>query len=261
ASGNKARNINTALWLSQIRFDVYLAEDLFHPDFKASKIMLLGDLSPVQPEMIAKIRKRFLKEGRVLIWLGAPGILSGASLDELSKALGFQLSMPDAVRHKHIFIDRSGDPLLAGVSGFLMTARYHTPLTPYFKASASAPDAKVLGYFQGTEHPGVLCRTSRQGTEIFIGQQGAITPQFLRNIARRVNIAPITSGNDLMIRGGGLIVLGASTGNGVRKIHYPAGVKKLKCLTGQKIENETNHSLEVYLKYGECAVFQCCSKP
>ena len=250
------QNIYSSLWTSQIRFDAYLPEDLFHPDFKAPKILLLGDVTAMKPEMIAKIRKRFLKEGRVLIWLGAPGLFSGASDKAISDAIGFKLIRPAEIRNRSIFIDRELDPLLKGVSGYLYPVRMYSRHPRFFHTAAVVePGMTVLGYYQNTRIPGAVMRKTAAGTEIFIGQQGAVTPQLLTNIARSVGIFPATDGKDLLIKGGGLIVLGASRGNGIRKVFYPPHVKSLKCLTGQKILKQTDRYCEVYLKYGECAVF------
>ena len=79
------------------------------------------------------------------------------------------------------------------------------------------------------------------------GKRGVIEiyPKFIIKISK-----------DLMIRGGGLIVLGASAGNGVRRVFFPAGVENLTCLTGQKILKRGSGFVDVDLKYGECAVFR-----
>ncbi|MBQ7207682.1 MAG: beta-galactosidase [Lentisphaeria bacterium] len=257
-AGGWNRNICAALWSSQVRFDAYLPKDLFHPDFKAPRILLLGNAMTLPPETISRIRKRFLREGRTLIWSGMPGSLSGAPLADISRAVGFDLSRPPEIADKSVFVSPEGkNPLLAGVSGFLFAPPLHGEVLPFANAAAAAgPGVEVLGYFQGTRHPGMVMRKTKAGTEIFIGQQGAVTSRLLRNIAKAAGIHPVTEGEDLMIRGGGLIVLGASAGNGVRRVFFPAGVENLTCLTGQKILKRGSGFVDVDLKYGECAVFR-----
>ncbi|MBQ6474478.1 MAG: hypothetical protein IJJ33_21030 [Victivallales bacterium] len=68
---------------------------------------------------------------------------------------------------------------------------------------------------------------------------------------------PLSDREDLMVRGGGLVVIGASTGPGRRRLHFPPKVKDLECLTGQPIPVRTDSYLELDLQYGECAVFKC----
>jgi len=60
----------------------------------------------------------------------------------------------------------------------------------------------------------------------------------------------------LLITGGGLLSIGALTGNGIRKVYFPDGVKAMKCLTGQEITHTGKDFLELKMKYREAAVFQ-----
>ena len=170
--------------------------------------MFLGDVTTMKPETIARIRKKFLRDGRILIWVGSPGALSGESLAEISKAFDASFSMPAEIRRKNIFIDRERDPLLKDVSGFLLTGRHHNVRYYLKNLAVTGKDLKVLGCYQGTDIPGAVMRKTGDATEIIIGQQGAVTPQLLQNIARNAGIRLVTEGKDLMIRGGGLIVLG-----------------------------------------------------
>ena len=252
-----SRNVSHALWMSQIRFDAYLPGDLWHPDFKAPKVMLLTCLASMKPEELSKIRRHFLKDGRILIWLGTPSVFSGAGLKDISAALGFRLSQPEEIQKRTIFVAGENDPILKNVTGFLYNPREDAPVIHFGNVAVNPlPGDKVLARYQGTGHPGMVLRKTAAGTEIFIGQPGAVTPKLLQNIAQTAGIRPVTDGGDLVFRGGGLIVIGASTGNGIRRIHYPEGVKALECLTGQKILHRGTGFLEVSLKYGECAVFR-----
>ena len=56
--------------------------------------------------------------------------------------------------------------------------------------------------------------------------------------------------------GGGLLEIGAMTGPGKRKIYFPNGVKKLKCLTGQKIIAYGSDHIIVDMPYKDAAVFK-----
>ncbi|MBQ6470622.1 MAG: beta-galactosidase, partial [Victivallales bacterium] len=252
-----SRNVSHALWLSQTRFDAYLPGDLWHPDFKAPKIMLMTCLASMPPEELKKIRSTFLKDGRFLIWLGAPSVFSDAGLDDVATAVGFRLSRPEEIRKRTIFVTGEQHPILKDVTGFLYNPRENASLV-HFGNVAITPQAgdQVLAMYQGTHHPGMVLHKTKDGTEIFIGQPGAVTPRLLRNIAETAGIRPVSERNDLMFRGGGLIVIGASDGNGIRRIYYPEGVKALKCLTGQKVTRYGDNFLDVILKYGECAVFK-----
>ena len=186
-----------------------------------------------------------------------PSVFSGAGLKDISAVLGFRLSQPEEIQKCTIFVAGENDPILKNVTGFLYNPREDAPVIHFGNVAVNPlPGDKVLARYQGTGHPGMVLRKTAAGTEIFIGQPGAVTPKLLQNIAQTAGIRPVTDGGDLVFRGGGLIVIGASTGNGIRRIHYPGGVKALECLTGQKILRRGTGFLEVSLKYGECAVFR-----
>ncbi|MBQ7209183.1 MAG: beta-galactosidase [Lentisphaeria bacterium] len=252
-----SRNVSHALWLSQIRFDAYLPRDLRHPDFEAPKIMLFSAVSALGPKEIQDIRRRFLKDGRILIWVGTPSVFSGADLKSISDAVGFDLSRPKEIENRSLIVTAETHSVLKGVAGFLYSPRENAPVVHFGNmVVAPKPGDTVLAAYQGTNLPGAVLRRTQGGTEIFIGQPGAVSPLLLRNIAKFAGIRPVTEGNDLMVRGGGLIVLGASAGNGVRRVFFPKGVKGLACLTGQKIIKRGKDFVDVSLKYGECAVFK-----
>ncbi len=252
------RNPGHVLWLSQVRFDAYLADDLFHKDFKAPKILLLANLATLTPEKLADIRKRYLKNGRTLVYLGLPGIFSGSKITELSKALNVTFVQPETIRNRSIFVENATDPLLHNISGYLYAPTESRPVVHYGNAGILPQnDLQVLAPYQNTDVGGMAVRRSADGTEIFIGQPAAVSPQLIRNIAKSAGIQPVSDGDDLTVRGGGLIVMGGSSRSGIRRIYYPAGVKKLECLTGQKVLLDNGKYLEFDLKYGECAVFRC----
>jgi hypothetical protein len=252
------RNPGHVLWLSQVRFDAYLADDLFHKDFKAPKILLLANLATLTPEKLADIRKRYLKSGRTLVYLGLPGIFSGSKITELSKALNVTFVQPETIRNRSIFVENATDPLLHNISGYLYAPTESRPVVHYGNAGIlPQKDLQMLAQYQNTDVGGMAVRRSADGTEIFIGQPAAVSPQLIRNIAKSAGIQPVSDGDDLTVRGGGLIVMGGSSRSGIRRIYYPAGVKKLECLTGQKILQDNGKYLEFDLKYGTCAVFRC----
>jgi len=256
------RSVVNALWLSQIRFDAYLPEDLFHPDFKPPKIILFGNMATASPQKLAAIRKRFLRDGRTLIFLGLPGIFSGRGIAEISSALNVHFHQPESIRNRSILIQPSAEPLLKNITGYLYSPAEGSPCVHFGNIGvASQKDLKLLAYYQNTGVGGMALRRSPAGTEIFIGQPAAVSPELLRNIAAAAGIRPVTNGSDLAIRGGGLIVIGGSTGSGIRRVYYPAGVKSLQCLTGQKISSDNGKYLDFYLKYNECAVFRCIRSP
>jgi hypothetical protein len=252
------RNTGHALWLSQVRFDAYLAEDLFHKDFVAPKVLLLGNLATATPKQITQIRKRFLKDNRTIIYLAMPGILSGHSLKEISAALDIDIIQPPTIKYKSIFVNSSKSPILKNITGFLYSPTENRPFVQFGNVGINPKkNLEILAYYQNTNIPGLVIRRNNNSTEIFIGQPGAISPMLLRNIAIDAKIRPITNENLLTICGGGLIVLGNSEKSGIKRVYYQDGVKQMQCLTGQKIITDNGKYLEFYLEYGKCAIFKC----
>ena len=245
------------LWKSGVRCDYYLPGDLLKSDFKAPKILFFADALTMTVKEAQEIRKKYANSGRVIIWAGGAGYLPEGSIETARAVTGFKIGLDDRINDKALWNGKiANDPLMKGVSGFFYEWTYYGGgfSIPHWKVDD--PKAKVLACYYGTKIPGMAVKRYKKHTEIFIGQPGSISPELVRNIAKEAGIQPLLESDDLLIAGGGLLSVGALTGNGNRKIYFPEGVKQMKCLTGQKIIRTGKDFIEVKMKYREAAVFQ-----
>ena len=258
-----ARNLQVAdaLWRVGARFDQYMQEDVMSDAFAAvaPKVLLVNDATTLSPERIRAIRARYGRDGRAIVWVGTPGLHSGAVLDEVASAFGLGIAVDD--RHVPIRTAKCSDPLCRGVEGFweggVVSIDKRRP-TAY--ALVCRGGWTPLAEFYGTDVCAAAVRRTGDFTEVFIGMPGAITPQLMRNICRASGFEPAMDSDDFYISGGGLVVVGACVREGVRRIRLPPDVQRLECLTGQKVDYPEPYVAEVDLPCGAAAVFSVVEK-
>lgn len=254
-----ARNCQVAdtLWRVGVRFDQYMVDDVMSDAFAASapRVLLFSDANTLSPRRIRAIRERYGRDGRALIWIGTSGLHSGASPDEIGDAFdGLGVTLDSS--HLPIRADGRDDPLCRGVRGFwngnVVNVNRRMP-------SAYALDCgngwTPLANFAGTGKCAAAVRRNGSFTEIVVGAPGSVTPQLLRNACREAGVEPTIESDDFLIAGGGLIVIGASVRDGTRRIRLPPGVRRLECLTGQRVNHSAKGFVEVDLACGSAAVF------
>lgn len=235
-----------SLWRSGVRCDYYVPSDVLHPEFKSPKILLFADAGTMKPETAAEIRKRYGRDGRLLIWVGHAGYLPEGNIETVRKITGF---------HVDTSSQALGKPL-ADRSGILWEPAFYAGGFPEPAWVVQDPDAETLAVYAGTKRVGMAMKKYADHTEVYLGQPGSLSPETVRTFARKVGIRPVHDRNDLAVMGGGLMEIGAMTGAGKRKIYFPAGVKNLKCLTGQEITSRGVDYIEIDLPYKDAAIFK-----
>lgn len=245
-----------AVWQTGVRFDNYLIDDALHPDFarEAPKVLCFANAATMKAETIRSIRERYLRDGRVIVWMGTPGGLSGESEEAVSSALGIGVRKTYDERP----ISTVGaDRLVAGVKGFWNGNCYRRSLV--FGLSYELQPGKEwvpLAHYSGTDRCGAAVRRQGNATEIVIGSTGAARADLFRNVAREAGIRPCVETDDNFVTGASLAMVGACSGGGVKRIWYPDGVRKMVPLTGQKPVAEGDGYVDIYMAYRDTAVFK-----
>ncbi len=235
-----------SLWRSGVRCDYYLMEDALHKNFDAPKIMLFAEAGTMTPDFAAQIRQKWGRDGRIIIFVGNAGYLPGGKVEDIEQITNFKLK-------KHNIIS-SG---LTGLDGKVWwEPAFYAGSFPSPVFEITDKDVEVLAYYGNSDRVGAAMKKYPDHTEIYFGQPGNITPDFIRTLAKKCGITPVQQINDLCVMGGGLLEIGAMTGAGIRRINFPDGVKKLTLLTGQKITAQGENFIEVYLPYKDAAVFK-----
>ncbi|MDO9542271.1 MAG: hypothetical protein Q7J98_08115 [Kiritimatiellia bacterium] len=236
-------HINNALWKSGIRFDYYLPEDALNPKFEAPSVLMFSDASTMTPETAVKIREKFGKDNRVIVWFWAPGIFAPGDAQTPSKITGFNLTEEPLAHGKQIYVTEQSDALTKDIKGFLgPVSPDGLTLGPMWRVNA--PDDEVLANYFETDIPALAVKRYKNHTEIYIGQPGALTPQLCKNIAKEAGIIPYLDGNDDVSQfGAGLLTVSAKDG-GRKTVRLPNAGFSIKCLTGQSFKQLNDNTFE-----------------
>lgn len=235
---------------SGVDFDTYLLDDVFNDNFEAPQILCFVTAPELTKEKAQEIRKRFGNNNRVIIWMWAPGF--GVTKDVGSVA-GFKLERAPQVDGRPVMaIPGCSDPLMKDVSGVLMPSIYNYGLANAF--AVIDKDAVILGKYLNSDVPAMAVKRHAGFTEIYIGQIGSLTPQFIRNAARSAGIQPYTESNDPAAKAGNLLIVSAAS-TGVKKIHLKPGMRCLRALTPHDYTID-GQIVTVPMKYGEVLVLE-----
>lgn len=242
-----------ALAVSGVPYDFYLVDDVLADDAaRLPKVVLFTDLSTVGYGQYRELRRRYAKDGRVLVWFWRPGVYAadGAKIDA---DLGMTRTPEVAGR----WIDADGvsdDPLMRGVSG-LFSAWY-----PFYADGIVFPEPwtpkgwKTLACYSRTDVPAVSVRRAGGCTEVHVANPGQIPETFIRNLAREAGFEPLLETGDISGYGSGLFYI-LSQREGVKRFRLPAGRTAGETLCGPACR-EDGDGYAVSLKRGEIFVLE-----
>ena len=242
----------TALAFSGVPWNQYLLDDLLEmDDAELPKVVIFTDLSTVTHAQYMEIRSRWLKDGRVVVWMWRPGVFAedGAKIE---KDLGIALNAK--MYGKRAFADgSSNDALMRGIKGTVMPSypSYHYSNAPVCEALPSC-GWEALAPFEDADVPALSVRRTGDCTEIYTSAPGGITPQLCRNMAREAGFAPIVESDDISGFGSGIFYLLAQS-DGVKRIRIPEGMRLVKVFCGPEYE-EKDGCFEVSMKRGDLSI-------
>ena len=233
----------------------YLLDDVFSSDFVAPRVMIFLDAGTLTPIQAAEIRRRFGRDGRVIVWMGSPGMFTAGGEKNISAITGFKLTRAPQADGRPLFSDgRSPSPVLAGVQGFLF------PYTPEYGHGwgmawqIDDPDAEILARYFGTNVPGGAVKRYKDHTELYLGAPGSLTPRLCRNLAKLAKIDVFLDTDDFSGVNAGLLYVSALS-CGPKTITLPCGVRSVRCLTGQKVGIDAR-KVTLAMKTGELLILK-----
>lgn len=239
-----------AVTRSGVDADSYLLDDIFHPDFKAPRVLWFVDSLELTPEKAAEIRRKFANSGRVLVWMWAPGI---GTTEDIGKVAGFHLERaPQADGKAVVALKGSTDPLMAGVENLLLPKYLPWGMGPAWQIKD--PKAVILGNYIGTNIPAMGVKRYSSHTEIFIGQGGHVTPRLARNIALEAGAHCWLYSDDPAVSAGNLLIVSAASTGG-KVISLPDDISTVKSLTGQHVRQDGSQ-VTCDLEYGDVLVLE-----
>ena len=239
-----------ALYRAGVKNMNYLLDDVLSPDFVAPGVMIFLDAGTLTADQAADIRKRFGRDGRVIVWMGTPGMFTSGGEKAISAITGFKLKRALRADGRPLFADgKSDSPVMKDVRGFLF------PYTPQYGHAwgmaweVADPDAEILVRYHGTDIPGGAVKRHADHTELYFGASGSLTPALCRNLARLAKIHVFLDSDDFSGVNAGLLYVSALS-SGLKTIALPDDVTAVRPLTGQKVEFERG-KIRFPMKTGE----------
>ena len=241
---------------SGLPYDNYLLDDILSdPEAKMPNIIVFNDLTTVTTEQFSELRKRYAKNGRVLVYSWRLGMLAEGG-ESIEKDMGLE-PCPKGFMGRQVHSDGSNaDPFMKGVKGLFLPCK-HPFGDPFATKVFPVPEKgwQTLAKFDNSEVPAVAVRRSSDFTEVYVSIPNALPASFLRNIARSVGYEPIIETDDISGFGSGIFYIVAQT-DGVKHFRLPKGVKPGKTLEGPKYTVLPDGSCKVELKRSQIFVLE-----
>jgi hypothetical protein len=160
-----------------VGFDTYVLDDLEKlGDYKAFLFLNTFRITPAQQKFINEKLKR---DGKVLTWVFAPGVLDEKTLDfsRASKISGFEIGVQNEAASLRVAIKPGDNPVLRYIKN---NASYGNPQKQ--SPILFARDGQSLGVIEGTENSGLAVKKFDDWSSIF-SLAPNLSPTLLRGIA------------------------------------------------------------------------------
>lgn len=232
----------------------YLLEEILDdPRAELPKMVVFNDLTTVTPEEFRELRRRYAKDGRVLVYSWRLGLFAPGG-ETIEKELGLE-PCPSSFRGRMVHADgTSSDPLMKGVAGLFNFGKYYLGDDYAEKLSPRGKGWRTLATFDGSDVPAVAVRRAGGCTEVYVSAPNQMPQRFCRNLSREAGFEPTVETDDLSGFGSGIFYLLAQT-DGVKRFKLPRTCRAGEVLEGPTYET-VGESCEVPMKRGEIFVLE-----
>ena len=240
----------------------FLMSDALDPNLTLPKVAIFLNPLSLSLAKADAIKTRYCNSGRVIVYMLAPGLAAPGTSNNPSIITGFNIAEDPATRGKPLVI-KSGisDNLLTGIRAGSTLCYWRTEMGYYNSFVRSSGTAgKVLAVYGNSDTPGMLVerRTSPgKHTVVWSGFPGALSPQFIRNLAKEAGMTPMLESDNQLIVGAGLLGVIGVTG-GTQTVHLPHNYVIEKCVTGHSYSVDNGvltFDLGIGDVYGDVAIF------
>lgn len=240
-------------------WEIYFPEDVAAvPDARVHLFLNTVCLSRAERQVIDR---RFKRNGNILIWLYAPGVIdeSGYGIDKASELTGFTLESADEWRKQRIEITRHDHPValalrghdLADFGSVAVDPRSTSPeldrMNPQLFVSDADRDAVALGIQEGTSRVAFAVKGFPDWTSVY-ASASILPAAVLRALLGWKGIAPHTDAFDNFYTNGDLVGFNAIE-TGYRTLRFPADFELEDLFTGA-VHLSRERKVEVWMEKG-----------
>ena len=199
----------------------YLLSDLCAGLVPDAKLYVFLNAFAVSPEQRKAIHKAVRRDDKWALWLYAPGHVDPTGrLGDMEGLTG--LSLVPAAPGAAIIKVRPDTFVARGVQQDQLAFGDAKPIPTRFRGRGDTPGVEVLGHYQGGDVPAFVLRRGHEWTSVFLGST-TISTGCLRELARAAGCHIWCNTDDVLIAGGSLVALHAST-EGAKELLPPASV-------------------------------------
>ncbi|MBN1872897.1 MAG: beta-galactosidase [Anaerolineae bacterium] len=178
--------------------DTYLLQDFIEGRLPPYKLYIFLNTFQLTGERRAALHRELQREGRVALWIYAPGYIQDEpALDNMTKLTGFRFSKGEHVWGPMMHLLDFEHPITMGLPQDLMWGT-NSRLGPLFHLED--PDATILGqvvYSQGRCRPGLGVKVFSDWTSIYCAAPNLPAP-VLRGIARYAGVHLYSEDGDVL---------------------------------------------------------------
>ena len=229
----------------------HLVEELIDsPDAEMPRVVVFGDISTIGPDTFRSLRRRYARDGRVLVYTWRPGLFAAGG-EQIEKELGLRPS--GAEKARYIVADgASPDRLTEGLKGRMVAsfAPWGVALVEGLVPDGDRAGWKEIARFEGTGTGGMFVRRGRGCTEVYLAHPAALTPALCRNLAKEAGFLPLLESDDLSGCGSHILYFVALS-EGRKRFRAPAGYRPGRVLAGPRYSRSADGAYDVELKLAD----------
>jgi hypothetical protein len=227
---------------------LYLLDDLCEGKLPPSvRLYVFLNAFRLSDQQRRQIRAQVAKDGKVALWLYAPGYVNESpSPENLSDIVGIRVQQLDEPGSTRIALADKLPAWLQAVSAGQVFGDDRKP-TPRF-AVPEQPGVTALGKYEGTDQVGLASKQLPGWTSIYCGGL-EVSPEVLRGAARLARAHVYCDTNDVISACPGFVSIHASSA-GEKVLRLPQAVAVTDLVSGKKLGAPTDR-LVLRMEKGE----------
>jgi len=267
------RQRNDHLALTGLPYRVYLFSDLERHDFPLYRMFLFPNLFRLTEERLALIKRRLMRDGRMLVFGPGTGVSDGKRLgpEKAAELMGFPLELVAKAAARRVLAYGGTHPALSGVRGPFVYGDSHAygPILqpPEFPRKFGAVELGRASVWWHCNRPGLVLKDHGRGASgpfpgsergegdcaVVFSMAVPLPACLLRSLALHAGCVPWSDEGDVVAANANMIAV-HSARPGKRLLRLPRRVRITDALTGGVL-NECCDSFEIELCSPDTRVF------